>query len=438
MQQLSWLKVLAAGVLLVLLHVEAAEKKKKNTWSAKKCAKDRAGCEVAAAGSGDARAALSLARLVDEEGDAERATEWFAKAAKQGNAEAQGVLGVRYHKGLGVKRNDSRALELLRQAADRDAPEALNNLGLYHHMAECGLQQDDGTAFQLFLRSARTGDRDGMYYAGSMYELGSGTPKETPEALRWLCAAADLDHVRAQVQCGLLLKDSKESSKYMRKAAENDDAEAQLRLGLMCSGGHGVGRSVDEAAKWYQRSADGGNTAGMAHLAQSYVLGAGVPIDKTMAAKWYAKAAELGEPYSQSQLGIIYKDGDGLPQDFALAEHWLSQAAEREQASGMTGLAELYRLGKGKHPGDGKEIGRLLVQAAQKGSEEAKQHIEEWFGKGKSDEEAKRDAEAKVKKRREQRPQAKEGPVQDPAGKKKNWNEKRKPEKTKKTKGAEL
>ena len=62
-----------------------------------------------------------------------QARQWFAKAAEQGNAEAQSLLGMMYEEGLGVRQDYAQAKEFFGKACDEgyqpgcDAYKKLNN-----------------------------------------------------------------------------------------------------------------------------------------------------------------------------------------------------------------------------------------------------------------------------------------------------------------------
>ena len=65
---------------------------------------------------------MSTSRTHDGEGtavDLAGAAKWYGKSAAQGNAWAQLKLGLMYKAGEGVTQSDSKAVELIRQAADQ-------------------------------------------------------------------------------------------------------------------------------------------------------------------------------------------------------------------------------------------------------------------------------------------------------------------------------
>ena len=59
-----------------------------------------------------------------------------AKAADQGDADAQYILGVMYGKGEGGTKNKKKAVEWWQQAADQGHTEAQYNLGVMYGRGE--------------------------------------------------------------------------------------------------------------------------------------------------------------------------------------------------------------------------------------------------------------------------------------------------------------
>jgi TPR repeat protein len=56
------------------------------------------------------------------------AVKWFLKAAEQGNAGAQFVLGVNYENGYGVTRSNSEAVKWYQKAAKQGKQDAIKAL----------------------------------------------------------------------------------------------------------------------------------------------------------------------------------------------------------------------------------------------------------------------------------------------------------------------
>jgi uncharacterized protein len=86
-------------------------------------------------------------------GDYPNALAEFKTLADQGNTEGQYFLGLFYHNGFGVKR-------------------------------------DQAEAVKWFLKAAQQGDARSQYYAGIMYAAGQGVAKDLPLANMWLSLSA--------------------------------------------------------------------------------------------------------------------------------------------------------------------------------------------------------------------------------------------------------
>ena len=83
------------------------------------------------------------------------------KAAESGDAEAQYVLGVIYHTGRGVPRDDAESAKWMRLAADQGLADAQFNLGIHYNYG-WGVPQDYAKAVELFRLAAEQGTADAM------------------------------------------------------------------------------------------------------------------------------------------------------------------------------------------------------------------------------------------------------------------------------------
>jgi uncharacterized protein len=105
--------------------------------------------------------------------------------AEQGNVEAQLRLGLMYHKGLGVMRDNAKAMKWLRLAADQDNAQAqfvLSNIYFW--------REDYAEEFKLLLRSAEHGYVYAQDYLAFMYAYGLGVPVDNVKAYFWYDRAA--------------------------------------------------------------------------------------------------------------------------------------------------------------------------------------------------------------------------------------------------------
>ena len=105
---------------------------------------------------------LSHGLFTLESGDVQNqieATKWYKRAAEQGLPEAQYNLGIRYHRGIGTKRDEKTALEYISAAADQALPVAQFDLGMRYLRGQ-GLRKNDFQAYVWLGAAAQAGHSD--------------------------------------------------------------------------------------------------------------------------------------------------------------------------------------------------------------------------------------------------------------------------------------
>ena len=109
-------------------------------------------------------------------------------------------LGVMYEKGQGVNRDDERAVSWYSKAADTES-QAMVNLAAMYIGGRGGLHKDATKAVALLRKAADAGNANGMMLLGATYEDGAGgLPKDAAAALDWYKKAADLGNSYGQEQ----------------------------------------------------------------------------------------------------------------------------------------------------------------------------------------------------------------------------------------------
>ena len=83
----------------------------------------------------------------------ERAFEWYMKAANTGDTEAEFIIGNRYRKGTGCKKDYAKAAEWFTRAAEKDHAEAQYKLAFLYEKGY-GVAKDWAKADQLYARAA--------------------------------------------------------------------------------------------------------------------------------------------------------------------------------------------------------------------------------------------------------------------------------------------
>jgi TPR repeat protein len=173
---------------------------------------------------GSAEGAYSLAQLVRDE-DPHQAASYMQKAAKQGYADAQFILGNMYQEGDGVTKNTRLAMSWTKKAAEQGHVCAQETLGgMYGH------QQRWTDAFDWWYKAAMQGNADAEYNVSTLFHGGKGT-----------------------------VQDSTKAAVFCRRAALAGGTSAQNNMAQFLWTGDGVEVNQTEAVVWWQKAAAQGH-----------------------------------------------------------------------------------------------------------------------------------------------------------------------------------
>ena len=212
---------------------------------------------------GDANAQYNLGEFYENgygvEKDYEKAAYWFQKSAEQGNVHAQDKL--------------ENSAELIRWVYEKLAEQG--NANAQYNLGNCyangvGIEKDNEKAVYWFLKSAEQGNvfaqnklEDSRYNLGYYYAKGVGVEKDYKKAVYWF-----------------------------QKSAEQGNADAQYNLGSCYANGIGVEKNFRKSFSLYHTAAIQGNKNAQNSLAYCYEHGEGVLKDLGHAAYWYIKSKE--------------------------------------------------------------------------------------------------------------------------------------------------
>ena len=327
-------------------------------------------------------------------GDYATAIRLWRALADQGNAAAQGNLGVMYHSGWGVPQDDREAARLYKLAADQEDAFGQRNLGLFYEQGLGGLPKDDREAARLYKLAADQENAFGQGNLGSFYEQGrGGLPKDDREAARLYKLAADQRSAFGQAKLGFfyeqgrggLPKDDCEAARLYKLAADQGNAGAQFNLGVFYDQGRGgLPKDDREAARLYKLAADQGNANGQTNLGYFHERGrGGLPKDDREAARLYKLAADQGNAAAQGNLGLFYEQGrGGLPKDDRQAARLFKLGADQGNAAAQVNLGASYSQGRGGLPKDDREAARLFKLAADQGNAWAQNNLGLFYSQG--------------------------------------------------------
>ena len=306
--------------------------------------------------------------------------EWIAKAAAQGFALSQFMMGVALTmEGSPLQQDITRGLEYYEAAALQNYPEAFTQLGEHFAFRE----SDSVKAGDYFDKGAALGDPQAMHrlsyiymggtlrtqdkekahnllktsaekkYLPSYYDLamsyiwGNGVTQSAEQGVEWMKKAAieandarameSLAQILIEHRSGYLTRvkdlDSIESGvKWRKKAATLNDASAQLNLFVQYYNGDHVSASMTEAIKWLKASAKNGSLDGQYELGRQYINGWDVPKDHKKAFALYNSAAKGGHVEAIRAVGSCYFAGVGVEKNAASALEWLKKIPDKDSA----------------------------------------------------------------------------------------------------------
>ena len=140
--------------------------------------------------------------------------------AESGNAEAQHELGIRYREGTTVSKDPANALKWFRKAADQGYAESELILGWSYREGRLGLEKDPQAAVNWFRKAAEQGDAWGQAELAFMYERGEGAPQNDAEAFKWYTRAAEQGLPMAQFDLAYLYENGKGVQANIEKAIQ--------------------------------------------------------------------------------------------------------------------------------------------------------------------------------------------------------------------------
>ncbi|GES99200.1 kinase-like domain-containing protein [Rhizophagus clarus] len=179
-----------------------------------------------------------------------KAFEYYKKSAEKGIQDAQLKVGICYNKGIGTEINKTKAIELIKELAEKET---------------CCCAQN---------------------YLGELYELGIDINKDLKQAVYWYCKAVE---------------------NGCKKSSDQAYLDAQFQLGCCYSKGIGTKINKIKAFESFKNAADRGHLYAQLQLGKCYLNGIGTEIDKTKAYELSKSAADKSS-YNNSKGNDANKD----------------------------------------------------------------------------------------------------------------------------------
>ncbi len=201
-------------------------------------------------------------------------------AEEENNSDAQTSLGYMYQNGQGCQKDDAKAVEFYKKAAQAQQPYAFFNLAILYINGLCGLESDQFKAHELHMEAATREVPPAMYEVALMLERGLGCIQNFAEAAFWYEEGAKRGHLESFNNLGALYKE-----------------------------GHGVPQSDERTFICFSRAAEGGLPQGLYNLGLLYDQGIGCEQDNDMALDYCRKAAYAGHEKAKSIIKGLQEDG---------------------------------------------------------------------------------------------------------------------------------
>jgi TPR repeat protein len=301
----------------------------------------------------------------------------FRLSAEQGNGRAMNVIGYSYDHAIGVQRNVEEAVRWYHMAIARGETRAMNNLGLLYDHGD-GVPRDPAEARRLWLEGAKLGRATAMTDLGTMYADGDGVPRDMAEALRWWKSAAERGepvgrfNLAREYHAGTSLpRDDRKAVELLNLSADDGYAFAAHMLGDLYRDGDGVEKNGRIAMAWYEKAFKLGDY----EAAIAAARGAELADDYALAARYFKAAADHGNGRAQALLGQLYHQGLGVPRDPTEAARLYRSAAENGDPFGAYFLGEAYDMGLDGLSVDDGEAAAFYLQAAAQGLAAAEARI---------------------------------------------------------------
>jgi uncharacterized protein len=112
--------------------------------------------------------------------------------AARGDAPAAFKIGLLYHFGAGIAKDEAQAAAWYRKAADAGLPDAQFELAELSYRYGFGGRKDDAVALKWFRAAVDHGHKYARYELSEMYEKGYGLAQDDAQAYFWEVAAGDI------------------------------------------------------------------------------------------------------------------------------------------------------------------------------------------------------------------------------------------------------
>lgn len=266
--------------------------------------------------------------------------------AKAGDAVAQNTVGMWYYTGKdSIKQDYKQALQWWARSAKQDNAEAIGNMAMCYQHGH-GTEGDSAMATKLYEAAIKKGNVSiipwheqqvknsksifSCLLLRECYAKGIGVIKDAQKASHYQETAAEAGHEASQFALALNALNSKQNdvaAKWFKKAADQGHVGATYYYGYLLLNGMGTAQNKNEAFKYLQLASEQGFATANYLLGKCYQEGNGADKDPEKAFGYMKLAARQGNIEAKWTLGNMYLKGEGINVDYYLATQWLAEVA---------------------------------------------------------------------------------------------------------------
>jgi TPR repeat protein len=223
-----------------------------------------------------------------------RAAQAILIAAREGEVEAQALLGQILLDGQGIARDQPLALRWFGIAANQGHLMARNMLGRCHEHG-WGCVADASLAARHYRVAAQAGLDWAMYNYANLLATGRGVVEDQLQALNLYRRAAELGHAKSMNLLGRYLEEGRvcpadpaAARNWYRRSAEGGDFRGQFSFAAVLTGEG----NIEDALVWLRKALAGGNL-NFLRVASQALMGATDPRIQALAHEFHHRVVEL-------------------------------------------------------------------------------------------------------------------------------------------------
>ena len=310
-----------------------------------------------------------------------KAMKWHKMAAVNDNQPYSiFTIGTYYWLGLGTLRDDLKAIEYLKKAAELKEHYAAYNLGVILIKGDGKIQADPKTANAYLIQAAEGEMIEAQVLLAKQYFFGLGIDPDFKKALYWFSKAADAGDMISQYYVGRIYSEGlgcevnvKLAIESFEKSAKQGDEDAKKTIACALVKGIHYKRNVDKGIAQLKELAEQGHPESAGALGLYFLSGikGALKSDLKQAIEYLTKSANLNDVDSQKILADLYLVEDlveglvGQVTDPVKGEYWLKKAADQDDSEAQFDYGHLLRTRESKED-QKRGIGYLASSAKQK------------------------------------------------------------------------